>query len=177
METHAGAGKIWSYCYAGIEDGVAFEKNPAKADILARQRPSWAVYECDVVAAVGLGAGSHLPANVLDIDPYGEPWPVIDAFFTSDRPWPSPLAIVVNDGLRQKLKMGGGWTTGSMAEVVGRVGNAALYDDYLAICRTLLEEKAGSVGYRLDHWAGRYTGHAQQMTHYAGIFSRVGGLT
>lgn len=155
-----------------IAHGVVFEKDPDKTKVLAVQRPAWAVYECDCEQAIAAGVGAHLPVNFLDCDPYGEPWPVIDAFFQSERPFPSMLAIVVNDGLRQKLKMNGGWNVASLEHVVARYGNNVLYANYLEICKELLQEKASQRGYALTRWAGYYCGHAQQMTHYAGLFTR-----
>lgn len=146
-----------------------FEKKPEKTNALVRQRPSWSVYECDCVAAIQEGAGSHLAVNFLDIDPYGECWPVLDAFLFSKRPFPSVLAIAVNCGLRQKLKMGGGWNVGSMSDVVARHGNDGLYKNYLEVAREMVQEKTGQLGYKLTRWGGYYCGHAQQMTHFAAL--------
>jgi hypothetical protein len=82
------------------------------------------------------------------------------------------MLVVVNDGLRQKLKMNGGWTVKSLRDLVERYGNDALYDNYLEFCQLLLEEITAQRGYRLCRWAGYYTGHAQQMTHYAAVLER-----
>lgn len=108
----------------------------------------------------------------MDCDPYGEPWPVLDAFFESEREFPPVLAVVVNDGLRQKLKTGGAWSTHSLAGVVGRYGNQVIYDRYLDICQEMIQEKAGQVGYTLARWAGYYCGYLEQTTHYAAVLTR-----
>lgn len=171
METHGGYGAIWNQCYSHIGDGVVFEKDPDKASVLAVQRPSWAVYECDCVMAIAAGVGAHLPVNFVDFDPYGEPWPVIDAFFQSERPFPPTLGIVVNDGLRQRLKIAA-WDVDSLGEMVARYGNKDVYKNYLEICRELFQEKAGQRGYTLTRWAGYNCGHLGQMTHYAALFTR-----
>lgn len=175
METHGGYGAIWGQCYSDIANGIVFEKNANKTQVLAVQRPTWAVYECECEGALLAGVGAHLPVNFLDCDPYGEPWPVVDAFFGSDRPFPPTLAIVVNDGLRQKLKMNGGWNVASLEQKVSEYGNSALYRNYLAICKELLQEKASQQGYKLTRWAGYYCGHGDQMTHYAALFIRYAG--
>lgn len=172
LETHGGWGAVYARCYMGVEQGVVCEKDPDKAAALARQRPTWAVYECDCVSALGAGAGSHLPVNFVDIDPYGEPWPVLDAFLNSDRELPDVLALAVNDGLRQKVAMNGGWDVESLTGIVSRYGAANTYDHYLDICRELVEEKAGQKGYSLARWAGYYCGANDQMTHYAAILTR-----
>lgn len=167
METHGGAGMLFLRCYSHIRHGVVFETKPDKTAILARQRPSWSVYECDCVTALKAGAGAHLPVNFFDLDPYGEPWPVLDAIFESERPWPVRIGIVVNDGMRQKLRIGA-WDVGSMAGMVAKYGNK-LDGIYLDVCRELLSDKAAQRGYRLIRWAGYYCGHADQMTHYAAV--------
>lgn len=175
METHGGLGRIFDRCYAGLSSGVVFEKDAEKANYLARQRPAWAVYECDCVAALAAGVGFHLPINVLDCDPYGEPWPVIDAFFAGHRgEWPGRLGIVVNDGLRQKIAINGGWDVASLQDAVGRYGAASMYGSYLEICREMVEEKARQHGYVLSLWAGYYCGHGDHMTHYAAVLKRSG---
>jgi hypothetical protein len=165
METHGGRGRIGDACYQDVEAGVVFEKDPAKVDLLARKRPTWAVYECDCETAIQHGAGAHLEVNFLDLDPYGDHWPVLDAFFTSDRPRAATLQVLVNDGLRQKVKLGCAWNSASMSTVVLRRGND-LYPVYLEVCKELLQEKAALAGYRLDGFQGYYCGHLGQMTHY-----------
>jgi hypothetical protein len=173
METHGGYGKLYDRCYSHVVDGVVFEKRPEKSAKLAKQRPGWAVYESDCLMALRAGVGSHLPVNFLDLDPYGEPWPVMDAFFESKRPKPDRLVMVVNDGLRQKLKMNGGWTVGSLQGVVDRMGNGGLYEKYLEVCQALVKEKAAKAGYVLRRWTGYYAGFAGQMTHYAAVLVRA----
>lgn len=172
METHGGMGVIGAQVYFGISSGVVFEKDATKADALAMQRPTWAVYECDCVMALRADVGAHLPVNFLDCDPYGDPWSVIDAFFESNREFPSVLGVAVNDGLRQKMKISGGWNVRSMASVVERHGNRYMYHNYLSVCKELLQEKAGQRGYSLTRWAGYYCGHLGQMTHYAAKLNR-----
>ena len=171
METHGGAGKLFERCYATFDQGVVFEKDPNKTKILAQQRPTWSVYECDCVGALAAGAGFHLPVNFLDVDPYGEPWPVLEAFFGSDRPFPKELHIVVNDGLRQKLATGGAWSCKSLAPVVEEFGND-LHSYYLDVCQILMATVAEKRGYSLTEFAGYYCGHALAMTHYWAILKR-----
>jgi hypothetical protein len=170
METHAGLGQIWSACYQGLTDGVAIEKEPARAAHLAKQRPTWAVYQADCVAALAGGAGAHLCVNVVDVDPYGDPWPTIAAYFESQRPFPDTLAVVVNDGLRQKVRIGA-WDVGTLQEIVMEYGND-LDGVYLEVCQELMQRKAAARGYEVERWAGYYCGHAQQMTHYLAILRR-----
>lgn len=172
METHGGRGAIYFRCYAHIADGIVFEKDPAKTEVLAKQRPTWSVYECDCEMAIRAGAGYHLPVNFVDFDPYGEPWPALDAYFESEREFPPVLAIAVNDGLRQKVKMNGGWDVESLQQIVAHVGARGMYEHYLDVCRELLTEKASQRGYKLERWAGYYCGHADQMTHYGAVLTR-----
>lgn len=173
-ETHGGYGHIYERCYRAAADGVVFEKDSAKVAFLARQRPEWAVYECDSTMAMTAGVGSHLPVNFVDIDPYGEPWPVLDAFLVGfgDR-LPARWGIAVNDGLRQKIQLGGGWDVASLHEAAEKLGAATMYDEYLAVCRWLLEKKIASLGFRLARWAGYHCGANHGMTHYGAIMVRI----
>jgi hypothetical protein len=166
LESHAGYGKLYQQCYRGIATGVAFEKDQRKAAAVAQQRPTWAVYQADCIRALQAGVGSHLRVNVLDVDPYGEPWPALRAFFSSKRPFSQTMVVVVNDGLRQKIKMTGGWNVGSLGGVIRRYGNHC-YESYKEICQELLGEIVFLAGYRIEKWTAYYCGALQAMTHYA----------
>ena len=170
LETHGGFGHIYRQVYHNVPVGVVFEKDPEKTAVLAKQRPTWAVYEADCEIAITDGAVDDWPFNFVDLDPYGEPWPVLDAFLQSDRPRVDSLWIVVNDGLRQKLAIGA-WDVGSMQSIVERFGND-LHGRYLDVCRLLVKEKADQAGYRLAAFAGYYCGHGKQMTHYLARLDR-----
>jgi hypothetical protein len=170
LETNGGYGRLFQRCYRHLKDGVVLEADPVKAAALGLQRPTWAVYECKAERALADGIGSHLEVNFLDLDPYGEPWPTVDAFFQSKRPFPNRLAVVVNDGLRQTLRFNA-WSVGSMQQIVSRLGNK-IAPKYLEICRDMLSEKAGRAGYKLAKWTGYYCGQRESMTHYAAVFEK-----
>lgn len=172
METHGGKGALFKACYSDVAAGVVLEKDRGKVEILARQRPTWAVYEVtDSAKAIAGGAGNHLPVNVLDVDPYGDPWPTIEAFFSSERERPDKVFVVVNDGLKSKVNIGA-WDVGTLAPMVQKYGNN-LSPIYLEVCKELMAEKAAQAGYGLSRWVGYYCGHARQMTHYLAILERA----
>lgn len=168
METHGGTGRLFRACYTGVRRGCVFEKKLKRVAFLAYQRPTWAVYQGDCISAIGAGAGAHLAINVLDVDPFGDPWPAIEAFFESERPRPDEMFIVVNDGLRLGIKMGGAWSVATLRGMVEKYGND-LYPVYLEICRELMQEKAVQAGYYLKRFNGYYCGHSQMMTHYLAV--------
>lgn len=175
METHGGIGKLYASCYSSIQRGVVFERDPNKANFLARQRPSWAVYQCDVERALQAGVGAHLEVTFLDLDPYGSPWPAVSAFFSSGRPFASTMAIVVNDGLRQILRLNKGLKVGVLESVVGHYGNDAMYKRYKELCRELLADTIIQRGYRIKSWTAYYCGvgkGAGSVTHWAAILTR-----
>lgn len=173
METHGGYGALYDECYRhGDFPGVVFEKNPIKADALAKQRPAWAVYECDCVTAIQEGVGFHIPVNFFDIDPYGSPWDVIDAILGRHKYLPAVIVLVVNDGLRQKAKMGSAWNVKQLHSATSRFGASALYRKYLEICEFLLQQKAREVNYNLSRFGGYYCGYGDNMTHYAAVLRR-----
>lgn len=165
METHGGYGKLFKSCYRSLAEGCVFETDQKKADTLSDQRPTWRVYNSDCVAAIAAGIASDMPFSLLDCDPYGEPWPVIDAFLESRKVVPE-LWIVVNDGLRQKVKVGGAWNVNSLKAIVEKRG-ADIYETYLEVCEAMLDEKAAKAGYVLDRFSGYYCGDKKGMTHYA----------
>ena len=173
METHGGLGRIFDACYRGIANGVVFEKDPDKAAVLGKQRPTWAVYEADCIEALRAGVGAHLAVNFVDLDPYGEPWHVIDAFFESERPWPRKLGIAAQDGLRLALTVKGAWDITSMRQVVEKYGSPYITRNYLDICQELLTQKAGQRVTTLARWAGHYAGEKNRMTHYAAVLEHA----
>lgn len=133
--------------------------------------PTWAVYEGDAPRLLSAGAGAHVPVNFVDMDPYGSPWDAVDAFFSSNRPWPQRLVFAVNDGMRQKLQISGGWDVKCLQTVVRRHGSR-LYHIYLEVRRELMEEKSAQRGYSLGGWAGYYCGHNNGMTHYVAVLDK-----
>lgn len=177
METHGGEGHLFRACYSEFTHGVVFEKDPRKTAILAQQRPTWAVYEADCEVAIATGAGNHLPVNFLDVDPWGTPWPVIEAFFTSNRRFSETLHVVVNDGTRrvlgqQKSASDQRWKTGALLEAAIEFGEE-LHSCYLDVCQCLLQSRAEKAGYCLSDWTGYYCGRADSMTHYWAILKQV----
>ena len=173
IETHGGYGRLWSACYTHLLDGVVFEKDRAKVEVLARQRPTWAVYEADCVRALAEGAGSHLMVNLYDVDPWGDPWSTLEALFSSKRPRPERLCVAVTDGLRDSARAGHGWAARSLRWAVQRYGNTALYPRYREICFEMFSRLVGSAGYDLRKWMSCYAGHHERMTHYAAVLEKA----
>ena len=174
METHGGYGAIYDECYRSSDiPGVVFEKNPVKADALAKQRPTWAVYECDCVAAIAEGVGFHIPVNLFDIDPYGSPWDVIDAILSQSDKLPPTVVMAVNDGLRHSVEKGVGWKVSQLHPAAQRFGAASLHRRYLDVCEFTMQQKAVEAGYALDRFGGYYCGFGDKMTHYAALLRRA----
>lgn len=165
VETNGGHGRMYATVYHDIIDGVVFEKNPKLTDWLCVQRPTWSVYEGDCVRAITAGAGKHLDVNFLDVDPFGSPWDILSAWFNSSRPHVPVLNVVVNDGLRNKLKTGSAWSVRVLHDYVDKYGND-LYGKYLELCKVMLADIASVQKYTLTKWLGYYCGYGHNMTHY-----------
>lgn len=165
METHGGEGHLFDACYSHLDEGVVFEKDPIKVTRLARQRETWAVYKADCIESVRAGAGKQWVVDLLDTDPYGSCWDIVDAFFSSERPFAERMVIAVNCGLRQKLASGSGWEVKQLEPMVRKYG-ANLHPIYLDLCREMLALKCAEAGYEVSWFNGYYCGHAKQMTHF-----------
>jgi hypothetical protein len=166
LETHGGYGELWKRVYSD-RDGWVIEKDAKKADALARQRPTWAVYECDATKALAAGLARGVEFAVLDCDPYGSPWPVIEAFFESERAFAKKMVVCVNDGLRSKLSHGGGHTlkNKTSAWLVQEYGVAHVFERYLEAVPRGMERVVKVAGYDIE----RFTIYSvnQAITHYA----------
>jgi hypothetical protein len=123
--------------------------------------------------ALKAGVAADLPINFIDIDPYGECWPVIEAYFSGERKRPKRLAIAVNDGLRQKLNVGAGWQVATMKAALEVFSNAGLYARYLEVCRWNLDRLIAPHGYKVIEWAGYYCGFNHLMTHFGAVLENT----
>ena len=169
LETHGGSGKLFKRVYDDVTVGLVLDSDAMKAELLARQRPTWRVYEAKAEKAIAAGLGADFACNLVDVDPYGEPWPTLEAYFTSERQRPAVIGFAVNDGLRQKLKVQAGWQVRSMRQPIEHFGNTQLHSNYLDVCRWKFERFAELIGYNITHWAGYYCGKSDDNTHYAAV--------
>ena len=172
LETHGGKGEIFKKIYGRYDGGIVFETDIKKAKVLAKQRGSWRVYNSKCEKSIKDGVCDGVNLNFFDIDPYGSPWEVIDTILNSKIKLQKKIVFCVNDGLRKKIQLGGGWVVGCLKEEVNKYGNAEMHKNYLKICKEMMIKKAGDVGLNVTSWNGYYCGHAQSMTHYAAILER-----
>lgn len=171
LETHGGYGRLAERCYFG-KTGIVFEKDRKKAEHLAVQRPGWRVYEADCIKPLGAGLGADMSLGLIDLDPYGSPFDVMEAIFCGERREFAPVVqLVVNDGLRQKVGLGGAWHTERLKPLVRKYGND-LYPVYLEVARELTEKIVAGAGFRVANWAGYYCGAGNNMTHYWATLAR-----
>lgn len=172
LETHGGRGEIFTRVYYDLPEGLVMDTDLGCCETLTRQRPTWRVYQGKAERMLEIGLGADLPVTLLDVDPYGDAWPTIEAFFASDRERAPRMGIAVNDGLRQSLGLQLGWNCRSMQLAVEHFGNAALNDRYLEVAKWNLERIVALQRYVVTHWTGYYTGNAGDMTHYAAVLER-----
>lgn len=172
LEAYGGWGKLGDACYYDIPFGIVLEKNGQKTAALGLKRPTWAVYETDTVTALTAGVGSQWEVNWLDVDPYGDPHPTIQAFFKSDRPRAKTLVIVVHDALKNVAMMGKAWKVETLAPLVEKYGNKEVAERYLDMCRELITTAAEPHGYEIDRWWGVETGHHKKQALYTARLRR-----
>ncbi len=165
LETHGGFGRIFERTWFKASTGVVMEKVEEKAEALAVQRPTWRVYQADSLKLIQAGIARDLAFDIVDLDPYGSPVEYLDALAASDRIWPDRWQLVVNDGLRKRLRLGVAWSTPRMRPYVLRHGNN-LYPVYLKLAREIVEEFAEKIGFEVVGWHCYATGELGDMTHY-----------
>lgn len=171
LESHGGYGRIYERTWYKAGAGIVIEKDPIKADHLARQRPNWAVFQGDCEKAIAAGLGRSTPFDIIDLDPYGQPFSVLDALALPGRVFPDEWHLVVNDGTRQATMRGVSWHMESLAVQVRKYGTN-LYPIYLDVARECVEQFAAKIGFELAGWHGYYTGTNQMMTHYWAVMRR-----
>lgn len=174
LETHGGFGRLYERAWFKARTGVVVEKVEGKAAALAEQRPTWRVYQADSLKALRAGIAADLRFDIVDLDPYGSPHDYLDALASSGRTWPDSWHLVVNDGLRQSLALGGAWHSDTMAWAVQKHGNN-LHPIYLRVAREAVERFAERLGYLVAGWHGYYTGANSMMTHYWARIERKPG--
>jgi hypothetical protein len=173
LESHGGIGALYDAVYGDCERGAVFEINEVKAERLAKQRPTWSVYASDSEEALAGGAAAHLQFDVLDVDPYGNCWETLEAYFASERPHGHLLGIAVNDGLAQSLRLQKAWHLNVMKPAVAEFGNTFVCNNYLnVICEWNLKRLISPHGYEVTHWTGYHCGDKGQMTHFAAVLKR-----
>lgn len=173
LETHGGLGRIYDRAWFKAGTGVVIERDERKAEALARQRPTWRVYQANSLPALRAGLASDMVFDIVDLDPYGSSLDYLDVLALGGRHWPDRWQLVVNDGLRQFIMLGGAWRYEQLAEIVAKRGNN-LFPVYLDVVRELVAGMAARLGFRLAGWHGYYAGAGGQMTHYRAILERRG---
>lgn len=172
LETHAGFGVIGGKLYGS--DGVAIEKDRGKAEALAAERATWRVYCGDSARALRDGLAAEVPFSFIDLDPYGEPWPTIEAFLSHRRSVAPRFAFAVNDGLRQKIKITGGWDVGSLVAACECFGSG-FYRNYLEVAEWNLRRLCHAAGVEVAEFRGFYGGFLGQMSHYYAVVNAPSG--
>lgn len=174
LEAYGGWGALYDACYYDIPDGCVLESDPAKSVALAIQRPAWAVYEADTPVALSLGAGDHLRYTLADFDPYGDPYPAIQAFFSSRRPFAETMMLVVMDGLKWKTRSASGWQTETLAPLLqeGLFSNHDLWGNYEQVAEALCLRSVEPAGYRVTAFHAYSAGVGQKLCHWIARLSR-----
>lgn len=171
FETHGGLGELYTQCYQSVPRGYVVEKQEAKATVLSEQRPGWYVYQGEAEDAIAVGVGGTEEINFLDVDPYGSPWPVLELWFALSRERAGRLIVVANDGLLQKIRIGGAASCKDTAEYASEYGSVASRK-YLEICKKKLQKIAPEAGYDLTHFEGYHCGRGKSMTHYLAVLDK-----
>lgn len=172
LESHGGNGVLFNRCYEHLPVGVVFEKDAAKCERLALQRPSWRVYEADCENALAEGIAGDLAFDLFDCDPYGGSWGTLQSYFSSRRAFADRMIVVVNDGMRQALSMGAAWSIKVLEPYVQQFGNDAIYGQYGEIGGLMLADIVRQAGYTVKRYGWHYTGKKSYLLHFLAELER-----
>jgi hypothetical protein len=106
LETFSGEGLMYDGCWS-MFSGACIDSDAAKARDSARSRPRWRTYCGDTGRALSAGWLSSVAFDVVDIDPYGEPWPYVRAFFDTERAMPDQWWLILTDGYWPQMNRSG----------------------------------------------------------------------
>lgn len=176
LETHGGRGRIYERLYSNFR-GCVIELDRTKVEFLARQRATWAVYQGKAEDLLGAGMFRWWTIDFLDIDPFGEPWPTLEGFFSSQRRLAPRMALAVNYGLRQNARVKGAWKVNSTKAAAAKWGNDKVRAHYVEFCEGKLGAIVDAAGYRMDWFLGYYTGNLDDITHYGAVLEKKASPT
>ncbi len=171
-EAYGGWGRVGQAVYRDVRHGVVLEKVSAKAATLALLRPTWSVYEGDTLRMLRAGAGRHLPINFLDLDPYGEPFTTLEAFFSAERQIADRIVIVAHDGMHRLVKMGRAWSVQILEPVVAEFGNSFVKEHYGEASILLVARMLEQYGYSVSDWRWASGGDRKKNAHFLAVVDR-----
>lgn len=162
LETHGGTGRLYEACYHEIDRGIVCEINEKRAYVLARQRPAWLVCCNDARDICATGMLGKMQVDLVDIDPYGDPWPYTMAAMAALNGM--SYWVVVQDGLPAKLKVSVR-DVKSVRPALGKFGSD-IHSQYDQVARFLVEREAERLGCSLGQWVWPAI-RVNRRAHYA----------
>lgn len=172
LETHGGFGRIYERTWYRARTGVVIEKDPVKVAHLCHQRPTWAVYQGNSEAVLRAGLAKSIAFDVIDLDPYGQPFTILDALTMPGRTFPNEWHLVVNDGGRNLMKRGLSWKLPMFRSAEKRFGQSGMHKHYLDAALMLVQEFGEKIGYDVTHWHGKNI--SADISHYWAVLKRRG---
>jgi hypothetical protein len=147
VETHAGLGFLRSRMYSGF-GGAVCEKDRAKAERLAAKFRNLTVVYGDSLAYLKVPDFGFV-ASLVDIDPYGDPWPHVRACM-SCKALPGRFVLAVTDGLVQSCRLSTTLKASSLRPVAAAFGAHDLFRRYGDVVRFLLGHWGQQFGCRTE---------------------------
>lgn len=154
LETHAGLGNMRESCYSGLP-GILCEKNEGRAECLAEKFPEVPVYCGDSIKVAYPDDIGPVVPNLIDVDPFGDPWPHLTALMNA--PWlPDRAVFVVTDGLIQSVRLSNQWIKGSLRPAYEKLGQTSIFKSYDKAVASALEFYAAEAGLTAEFFAFRW---------------------
>lgn len=146
LEAFAGSGEMYSALWHRWA-GFTMDKDLAKVTRAAKQRKRWGCYQGDTLRALEAGWLENIEFKLVDFDPYGEPWPALQAYFAGHLAFHSPWVAVCTDGywsqrnLASKSRCLFGYGGGRFSGMSDRA--------YIEICHDFVRSLASRYGQEL----------------------------
>lgn len=162
LETHGGTGWLASTVYAG-RTGIGIELNQRKAAARARILPAWWSIVGDSASVLRSGALRWFAPAIIDVDPYGDPWPALEAA-AAGVSVPPAVVLAVTDGLPRALQIRD-YRVPSLRADIAAHGLDYVREYYEEICRRRIQRLFPA--YTIDRWVYAESGKGRGLALYA----------
>jgi hypothetical protein len=165
LEAYAGLGDIYRACYTGYP-GAAMDKEEARVEYVASERPNWIAVAGDNAAILAAGFLADAEVGLFDLDAYGSPLGCLDGILQPGRKFAAVSYLVATDGIGQKLRMGSA-DVKRLRPYTEKYGEDFVRHNYKTVLAEIIQEGADRAGLSAALIKFYTCGAGKQMAHWA----------